>query len=246
MIIMNCEEVDGLIIEYIEGFLDGETMAELELHVRSCRECKDSLAAMKKWFNALKAAGKEWEGELTELKTCSAPPEYLQKALRIAQNIPSMSTSVQERNMTVAAVLGIARATLIATFVLKRPYAIRRGLSGAPVEDRLLYENDELRSELFRIGNELVLSIAAKKEESIGKYICVAILSADYMEYDPNLIQWKQGGPGRLISRDPIDLSGRADVNIAETDLDFSKEEHFRLLEQIFEEIELELYEIGS
>ena len=85
--------------------------------------------------------------------------------------------------------------------------------------------------------------MATKKQELIEKYVIISIKSANKVDYPPEILQWKQAGPESIGSETPINTGGRVEIVIAETKLDMEKEEDFHLLEQIFEIIELRIFE---
>jgi hypothetical protein len=50
---MNCEEIKGLLSEYVDGVLDPKTKALVEEHLSTCKGCQDELASLKALVNEL-------------------------------------------------------------------------------------------------------------------------------------------------------------------------------------------------
>lgn len=132
--------------------------------------------------------------------------------------------------------------TLIASHIFSR-LPIKHGLKGAPAENRLANENKDFRWEIIQDKTKLMLSLVAKSKKFIGKYVVISIPSANKVEYPARLIRWKQEGPENIGSEKPINSSGWVEIVVAETRLNMSNEEDFHLLENIFSEINLRLFE---
>ncbi|MBD3183297.1 hypothetical protein GF312_13455 [Candidatus Poribacteria bacterium] len=112
-------------------------------------------------------------------------------------------------------------------------------LAAAPLSKRLIYKNQAFRCEIYKQSNKLFLSIATDNSESIGRQVRVCIISDDYKV---GLIKWRKNGPEEIISEESIDESGSVEIEIAETDLDPQEPSHFRILEDVFKEIKLNIY----
>lgn len=54
---MNCKNASGLISEYVDGCLEGDTRTELESHIAGCSSCSAELASTRNVVAALGAMG---------------------------------------------------------------------------------------------------------------------------------------------------------------------------------------------
>ena len=135
----------------------------------------------------------------------------------------------------------IIYTTRIDTCILQLPYRDRLKMSAA-AENRLVHEKGDFRWEILQEGTNLLFSMATKQRDLIGKYVVISVKSASKVDYSPEQLQWKQEGPEIIGSVEPIDTGGRVEIVIAETKLDMNKEDDFRLLQQIFADIRLDIY----
>lgn len=53
---MNCQQLDGCLIEYLDGRLDSSTRAQVETHLASCADCRKRAAE----FRTVSAVLEEW------------------------------------------------------------------------------------------------------------------------------------------------------------------------------------------
>ncbi len=80
-LMMTCREFEGVIINYLEGELPRFQRRIFELHIRTCRECRDYLDAYKKTMALGKAVFTE-----PGAPPPSDVPEELVKAVLAARN----------------------------------------------------------------------------------------------------------------------------------------------------------------
>jgi hypothetical protein len=215
--------------KYIKGKLGHVEKMLLEAHLSDCGRCSERLDD---FIEAALDSG--------EVKLAKAP---FYPSLDIHNSYQKFAAAVSRE------IQAKAYVTLIATYILKRPYTVRRRQRGAPVKNRLMHQNEEFRWEIRRDRDTLVLSIAAKGDlavELAGTYVCVGIPSASKADYPSGSVLWVQDGPDRIASVGPISPGGRIDIELAETCLDPDREEDYRILERIFREVELEIVRYGN
>ncbi len=63
---MNCEEIKGLLSEYVDGALDQKTKALVDEHLSACKDCAEELASLKALVN-----------ELGSLESVAPPGDFL-------------------------------------------------------------------------------------------------------------------------------------------------------------------------
>ena len=102
------------------------------------------------------------------------------------------------------------------------------------------HEEHGFRWEIFQERANLIFSLVARSEY-IGKYVTINVKPA--VTVDPKLLQWMQEGPENIGAEVPIDSGGRVEFVIAETELEMDREEDFDLLERVFEEVELKIFD---
>lgn len=63
---MNCDEIKGLLSEYVDGVLDVKTKALVDEHLSTCKDCEQELASLKTLVN-----------ELGSLESVAPPKDFL-------------------------------------------------------------------------------------------------------------------------------------------------------------------------
>jgi hypothetical protein len=140
-------------------------------------------------------------------------------------------------------------SAIILTRVLQHQIRTRVGRRGDVDEENLSYDDEYFHCVISKQEeNLLVLSLIAKKEiqQLAGNFLNVYFPSAQRVNYEPTLIQWRQQGPEGIRSIAPITPRGRNEVELGTTTLSFKNEKDCQLLVEIFQEIKLEVVDTSD
>jgi len=228
---------------YIDGIYAGEELENIIDHIASCSYCRKMLVEMHRAIEEKakdehlspdqkvsyvigRFLGSEESSENLHLMTCDLCRDDIQK---LTDDINKRMIAISSRFYTV---------------LTRRSRFARVGKAAAPAEKRRrIYTNEAFRGEIYKDGHIIILSLATESEVVIGKFVEVGFPSVKSMDYDAEVMQWKQEGPEKIISSEPINSDGRIEIEIAETKLELDNKDDIEFLDRIFEEIVLVIFD---
>ena len=82
---MNCKEVIGFLMEYLDDELSQEQRGSFEAHLGACSDCVDFIASYKQTLQLTKRLQLSEAGEISEDKVLEDVPDDLVDAILAAQ-----------------------------------------------------------------------------------------------------------------------------------------------------------------